>query len=263
MSPWRNNEIVMGKIFTILAITIAWSACHVVKESVKLAQHSDKVYRLASQVNGSDTIQESYFLYNYLEFSDPDIQEFVMQKIVLDSGMHSVDEMGKAFIKNFEQYARSSPHVNPWFEERNLTVRTQTPAYISFQEDWSNYTGGAHGMYSTIFFNYNVREKQEVYLHDLIEPTRRNEVTRLAEELFRRQENLSPEARLDSGYFFENGQFYLNDNYTFTPNGLLFLYNIYEIKPYVSGQTELLIPYRALNPFLNEKGRKFVSDIQQ
>src|SRR5699024_1081917 len=138
----------------------------------KLAPYSDKTYRLASQikVSDSDSVQESYFLYNYLEFSDPNIQKFVMQKIVLDSGMHSVDEMGKAFIQEFEQYAKSSPHVNPWFEERSLIVLRQTPSYISFQQDWNNYTGGAHGMYSTVFFNYDVPEKQEIHLHDLIEP---------------------------------------------------------------------------------------------
>lgn len=253
----------MKRILILLYVSTFWSACHLMKPSVKLPGFAAKTYKLTSTIGAKDSADASYFVYNYLEFSDPVIQDFVMKRIVLDSGKNSVDEMGRDFIAEFEKYAKTSPHVNPWFEERNLSVRLQTPSYISFQQDWSNYTGGAHGMYSTVFFNYNVGKGKEIFLHDLLEPTRRADLTRLGEELFRKQEGLNANDALEPAYFFEDGKFYLNDNYTLTEDGLLFLYNIYEIKPYVAGQTKLLIPYRALEPLLNETGRNLVAEIRR
>ena len=253
----------MSRIIILFLLLLSWSACKVVQPSARLESYAAKSVKLESKIRQNDAQKVSSFSYDYLEFSDPRIQEFVLHRIVLDSGMQSVDEMAHKFIADYEQYTQESAHVNPWFENRTLIVRLQTPNYIGFELNWNNYTGGAHGMYSTVFYNYDVQDKDELFLHEIFEPTRRQDLNRLGEELFRLQEGLSDTASLETNYFFENGQFYLNDNYTFTPQGILFLYNIYEIKPYVSGPTELLIPYRSLEPLLNKKGRALISEIQQ
>jgi hypothetical protein len=52
------------------------------------------------------------------------------------------------------------------------------------------------------------------------------------------------------GYFFENQRFILNDNFVLTQKGIKFLFNVYEIKPYTAGITELEIPYEKLNGIL-------------
>lgn len=248
-------------LLSLCSLLLCVSACKVMQPG-KLNTYREKSVSLESKIKQNGDNKVSAFSYDYPEFSDPHIQQFVMQRIVLDSGMQSVDEMAHEFIAEYDRYARESTHVNPWHEERNLEVRLQTPAYIGFALEWNNYTGGAHGMYSTVFYNYDVQDQNELFIHELIEPTRRANLTRLGEEIFRHQEGLSDTASLEEGYFFENGQFYLNDNYTFTPEGILFLYNIYEIKPYVAGQTELLIPYRAVLPLMNKKGRSLVQEIQ-
>lgn len=54
----------------------------------------------------------------------------------------------------------------------------------------------------------------------------------------------------ENGYLFEKGRFVLNDNFTLTQTGIKFLYNVYEIKPYVAGITELEIPYSDLKDIL-------------
>ncbi|MNL65691.1 hypothetical protein D3C87_1900590 [compost metagenome] len=73
-----------------------------------------------------------------------------------------------------------------------------------------------------------------------------SKLTAVAEKIFRKNEKLSPTESLKDKYFFENDTFSLNQNFTITEKGLKFLYNPYEIKAYVYGTTELLIPFAEL-----------------
>src|SRR5690606_15976569 len=131
-----------------------------------------KDYHISSNVKLEGADNETYFRLRYPEFQDSTINRFVMQHIVLDSGKTSVDEMGKSFIEEFNQYAKTSEHKNPWYEERTDSILIQTPSYIGFQSDWSTYTGGAHGMYSTVFYNYDIKSDKEIPLESIIDATR-------------------------------------------------------------------------------------------
>jgi hypothetical protein len=75
-------------------------------------------------------------------------------------------------------------------------------------------------------------------------------LTKVADSIFRKQENLTPTASLKNDYFFKGDQFSLNKNFLITPLGLKFLYNQYEIKPYAAGQTVLDIPYAQIKTLL-------------
>lgn len=66
----------------------------------------------------------------------------------------------------------------------------------------------------------------------------------LAEKAFRQYHKLSVDANLDdAGFFFENGVFSLPANMALTENGLMLLYNPYEVAAYALGETRLFIPY--------------------
>ena len=80
----------------------------------------------------------------------------------------------------------------------------------------------------------------------MVEETKIIELTAIGESIFRKDENLSSTANLENEYFFENSKFYLPQNFYISDKGLVFLYNPYEIKPYVAGTTELIIPFSSL-----------------
>ena len=71
-------------------------------------------------------------------------------------------------------------------------------------------------------------------------------MTKIGERIFRNDEKISSTASLTENYFFENGKFNLPENFYISNKGLVFLYNPYEIKPYVAGTTELVIPFANL-----------------
>jgi len=247
-------------IYTLL-LSLSAISCQTMKEKDPGHEYVMKNFRLESSITPPDSAETTYYEINYPEFKDEKISRFILDSIVLDSGKASVEEMGRSFISDFEDYVRESTHQFPWFEERTDSVAVQTSSYIGIITKWSNYTGGAHGMYSTVFHNYDIKDNRSIPLNAVIPAGKMPELTAIGEEVFRKQENLIADQSLKENYFFEEGQFSLPGNYIFTSKGLLFLYNIYEIKPYVSGQTELLLPYSSVLPLMSEKGKEIAEEV--
>jgi hypothetical protein len=77
-----------------------------------------------------------------------------------------------------------------------------------------------------------------------------SELTKIAEQIFRKNEKLTDTSSLARDYFFKDNKFALNENYSITPAGFKFVYNQYEIKPYAAGKTELLLPYSQIKKLM-------------
>jgi hypothetical protein len=56
---------------------------------------------------------------------------------------------------------------------------------------------------------------------------------------------------LEHGFEFPRNKFKLNDNYGFTRDGIVFVFNSYEIASYAEGPTEIIIPYKKIRDWLN------------
>jgi hypothetical protein len=74
----------------------------------------------------------------------------------------------------------------------------------------------------------------------------------VAENIFRKNEQLAPNASLSEGYFFADGVFSLAETFTVTKDGIKFLYNPYEIKAYAAGTTELTVPFSKIKDIMKE-----------
>ena len=95
---------------------------------------------------------------------------------------------------------------------------------------------------TTHFINWNTKKSKTIKLNDILIDQYSDQLNKIAEAIFRKNENLSATAPLD-GYSFKGGQFTLNNNFLITPIGLKFLYNNGEAKPVSYGQVGLFIPY--------------------
>jgi hypothetical protein len=109
---------------------------------------------------------------------------------------------------------------------------------------------GKSGKNTTIYFiNWNAKRSKSIKLGDILIDNYSDQLTKIAEAIFRKNENLSAAASLN-GYSFKGGQFALNNNYLITPIGLKFVYNAGEVKPDNYGQVSLFIPYSQILPLL-------------
>jgi hypothetical protein len=112
------------------------------------------------------------------------------------------------------------------------------------------FQGGAHGANYTFFINWDTNADKNLALEDILAQGYKPKLNEIADTIFRQQEKLTGTSSLAKDYFFKGDKFKLNRNFLITPVGLRFVYNIYEIKPYAAGSTELLIPYEKIRSFL-------------
>ncbi len=210
-------------------------------------------------LNNKDTTQ---YIARFPYFENGAIQAFVL-KSQLGSDSLNLRLAAETFIREYEAFQVSFPFPRPWNHETSSKVQQITGSYIGLQTDHYNYTGGAHGNYNTLFTHFWLPENLELEYGDLIDTSQINALLPVAEQYFwtlekQRNPELSPDL-----YFFEDNRFYLPENIAFERDSLLFLYNIYEIKPYVFGQTELRVPYKEINRFLTGKARAIIQEIKK
>lgn len=161
----------------------------------------------------------------------------------------SVSDMVQAFTADYRKFK-----TDPNFNNRvyNLTSKTKVLANnqtLGVLIESYIYTGGAHGGSFLSYINWDTQARKQISLYDVLKPGTYDSLHVIAEKIFRENEGISSSDPLKQ-YFFEDNKFVLNDNYLFSPEGIKFLYNEYEIKPYSSGRTELLIPYNAIRHLL-------------
>ncbi|MGY3212177.1 DUF3298 domain-containing protein [Mucilaginibacter sp. HD30] len=165
-----------------------------------------------------------------------------------DTSLHSfAEDFIAGYVKdNPKQY---SPEMFYTLNLKAMVVR-QDSSLTTLQLEGYTYEGGAHGASSTTFINWNPKSKSNITLAAVLTDDYYAKLTAVADTIFRRQEQLSDTSSLARDYFFKDNKFALNDNYMFTPIGIRFLYNQYEIKPYAAGTTDLFVPYTRIRSLL-------------
>jgi hypothetical protein len=157
----------------------------------------------------------------------------------------------KSFFADYEENKKDISGKALSFEYNDsLKVVRQDSSLVTIQDNSFGYYGGAHGMNAASFVNWNSKANKALKLSELFKPGYEQQLTKIAEIIFRKDEKLSETASLADDYFFKDGKFTLNENFLITPLGIKFLYNDYEIKPGAAGQTELLIPYAQIKQLL-------------
>ncbi|WP_316736593.1 DUF3298 and DUF4163 domain-containing protein [Pedobacter aquatilis] len=109
------------------------------------------------------------------------------------------------------------------------------------------YTGGAHGNYSSTMFCFDVKNKKQMVLSDVVKIDS-NTLQKIVEQNLRKNYNIKPSEQLSSVLF--DNFIKPNKNFYFNANGLAFMYNPYEVASYAQGQIVVFIPYSDLKAYL-------------
>ncbi len=211
-------------------------------------------------VKTSETTDTTFFAVSYPVFQDTAVNRFVQTEL-LGSDTATVEKSAQTFVEEFDNFYRSDPFPRVWTSESHAKVYRLTPSYLALAINAYSYTGGAHGNYATVFKHYDVSNDESLTFDDIVDKPFQNELTAVAERYFRKQEHLGIDQSLEDQYFFDQGRFHLPDNFALERDSMLFLYNIYEIKPYVNGQTELRVPYSEIERLLTDRGKRIVAEL--
>ncbi len=156
----------------------------------------------------------------------------------------NLEAVSTSFLKSYADFKKEDQRKDIFFTLATYaTVLRQDSSLTTLEVGGYDYNGGAHGNTTIHFINWNNKAKKNIKLNDLLTDGYEKQLTSVGEIIFRKNENLNTTASLKDDYFFKDGKFALNNNYLITPEGIRFLYNNYEIKPFAAGRTVLLIPY--------------------
>ncbi|GAB5466817.1 MAG: hypothetical protein Kapaf2KO_22530 [Candidatus Kapaibacteriales bacterium] len=152
--------------------------------------------------------------------------------------------------------------------EYNVKVETDKYGILTISKNSYSYMGGAHPNHSTVYSNYDLYTGNRIILNDILKDStdkvRFSSIAAkiLADSLRREMsgyidlddaDNLKMsdvEIIKNAGYYIGD-TFELNENFKVSRSGITFLYNPYEIAPYVFGYTKIHIPYTTLKSFIS------------
>lgn len=142
----------------------------------------------------------------------------------------------------YNYYRTTEGHVQLY--RKNLLV---------YRTDYEEYTGGAHGVYSSSFLNIDLKTLMPVRLDDLFADNYKEALTDLLWNQLMADNNVATRQELEDLGYGSTGDLEPTENFYLDKNGITFYYNIYEIAPYVMGASAITIPYEMLSHLLNDE----------
>jgi len=158
------------------------------------------------------------------------------------------------FIESWRESQRHGFRA-PWFFERRIVVAGDTLGVVTLRMRESVYSGGAHPNTNTLLTLVAARSGRTLRFADLFRESARDSMSATLEPDFRALWKLAPDSSLkEAGFWFEDGRFHVNDNVGVGSAGVTFYFNPYEIAPYSTGPTNLVVPFDKVRPFANPNG---------
>lgn len=150
-------------------------------------------------------------------------------------------EEGSAPEEFWYSYQRETETKVEYYDKHLLTYRF-------YMEE---FTGGAHPVYFTYFKSIDLRTLKEIELNDLLVGEYDEELTEMLVAKLMEDVGASTKDELEELGYGTTADIIPTENFKLTPGGISFLYNIYEIAPYVIGPVEIDLTFEQLDPILN------------
>ncbi len=202
----------------------------------------------------------TYFKVNYPEIISPDSK--AMKKI--NRNLHaklltllkgfgsgtgtetSLQDIGSEFVDDYDAFINEFPEsAQTWMVETTVSKTYESKDIVTFRIDVESYTGGAHGNYLTRYLNFSMQNGSRIKLTDVFADTVQLKQALLT--ALRKQNSLNEETDLEeAGFYLDNGEVPISDNFGFTKNGFIFHFDPYIIAPFSMGAIEIEIPGNAV-----------------
>lgn len=165
----------------------------------------------------------------------------------------TIDEGIANFIKAYRTATTEFPESSA-DQTYEFTTKSSTSFrdknLLSIKLETYSYWGGAHGYSDTKYLNFDIKSAEQLTQDKLFKD--KEKFKSLAEQKFRKQQNIAPEANINEpGYFFENDTFSLPNTIGFDQEYVILIYNPYEVAPYAEGQIILEIPLEEAKSLLS------------
>lgn len=246
----------MRDIFNFLAIIVFSLSTLINSQPVKLEfeySEFEKVFELTGAVEGSftNTARFPVFSDNSENKVANKINADIAFAILGDFQGDILEGLERSFNETSTMFAEFMGEDNGmgslWFSDHNISVDFQSDNIISLTHAYSEYMGGAHGMYNIALTSYDKSNGRALVLADIIDMNYEADLNKIGELYFRQAAGIDLEASLsDEGFWIEDGGFAVPYNFNLIDGGVQFFFNLYSIAPYSAGSFEFVIPYADL-----------------
>jgi len=185
-----------------------------------------------------------------------DIMARLVAPVYEDTEPGTLAELADTFIGAYKNMQTDFPDYRlGWMLEREASVEFTCDSLVSIAYTEMSFAGGAHPNSRKRFANYRMSDGSLIDLKDILVEGYRKQLTRAAEMAFRADRQLDEDDSLEeAGFWFEGGEFDLNDNFGIAAGGLVFHFGYYEIAPYAMGPTEIVVPYDKISSLIRTDG---------
>lgn len=157
-------------------------------------------------------------------------------------------EMGKAAKDseiNFSEY----------YKTVKTTVSDTTLLTITGRTEALQYSGGAHDSRYVDYFSVDLRDGKRITLESLFKAEATDSLVTLIKGVLATTKNSNG----DNITLLDPDAVQPSQNYYFTEQGIVFVYNTYEITPHSDGLIQTLIPYNKLNGLTTEFFKEIIT----
>ena len=172
---------------------------------------------------------------NALSFSEEN-----SDSLQLEEAIFKFQEEYASFKSDFEESAMV------WEAMFDGEVIYQSTEVITLAINGYTNTGGAHGNMDISLYNFDATTGKILEINDIISDM--DGFSKLVESYFDKE--IAKDEDSERSEFFFGEPFHLPANIGFEEDGILILYNVYEIASYAQGITEFTIPFEEVLDYL-------------
>ncbi|MGB5418686.1 PdaC/SigV domain-containing protein [Algibacter sp.] len=190
------------------------------------------------QANGNNSISNPInseiqkIIISALQIGNPD-------EITSSSIKESID----SFNEEYQAFKNDFPESDqPWEAQIDGEIMYQSTELISIAITTFTNTGGAQGELTISFLNFDANNGKRIQTNNLFDNVEAFKT--LAKSYFK-------ETTEDETVLSDNDEFKLPANIGYSEEGVVLLYNTYEIAPYASDIVEFVIPFSEVESYLN------------
>lgn len=177
------------------------------------------------------------------------IEEAIITTLSDATKKTNLESILKDFNSEFINFKKDFPDASEPVWELHIETEKiyQSDEVITLAVSTYEFKGGAHGNDKIKFLNLNAKTGEVLNQKDIIENLKDFKViakSHFVKSLDRDSEQIKMED------FFFGKPFQLPENIGFSEDGLVLLYNIYEVASYDQGYTEFVIPFNEVESLL-------------
>lgn len=132
--------------------------------------------------------------------------------------------------------------------ETGFSVAYNSTTFLSIVMDHFQYTGGAHGNYYSVGYNFRLSDGLMMSLGDIIDKNSFDLLSYECEEAILNMFNSN--TLYDAGLFEDEISLLPDQDFYVTPEALVLQFDPYEIAPYAMGEITVEIPFEKINDIL-------------